>query len=168
MITNKGGCCQGEDSYSSVIMLMRAAAAATTASAIATTSVFGRKPKVLMAKNTSTRLKRAKKLRSCQNGNLKLAKAKFFFDVLLFYCFFSRSLLLLFLLLLLLLLVLLFLLLLFLGNGLVGDNDLCKGTTTCSGTLLQETQQEGKSAYKGNDSSPICYLDTLVKIGLVP
>ena len=94
-----------------------------------------------------------------------------FFDVLLFYCFFSRLLLLLlFLLLLLLLLALLLflLLLLFLGNGLVGDNDLCKGTTTCSGTLLQETQQEGKSAYKGNDSGPICYLSKLVKIGLVP
>ena len=87
----------------------------------------------------------------------------FFHDVLLFYCFFSR------LLLFLLLLVLLFLLLLlFLGNGLVGDNDLCKGTTLCSGTLLQETQQEGKSAYKGNDSGPICYLSKLVKIGLVP
>ena len=73
-------------------------------------------------------------------------------------------------LLLLLLLLLLFLvfLVLFLGNGLVGDNDLCKGTTTCSGTLLQETQQEGKSAYKGNDSGPICYLSKLVKIGLVP
>ena len=72
-----------------------------------------------------------------------------FFYVLLFYCFFSRLLLLLLFLLLLLLLVVVFLLfLLFLGNGLKGDNDLCKGTTLCSGTLLQETQQEGKSAYQ--------------------
>ena len=71
MITNKGGCCQGEDSYSSVIMLMRAAAAATTASAVATTSVFGRKPKVLMVKNTSTTQTGSKGLKN--GGHTRMA-----------------------------------------------------------------------------------------------
>ena len=51
----------------------------------------------------------------------------------------------------LLLLLLLLLLFLFLGRGPVGDNDLCKGTITYSGTLLQGTRQEEKFAYEESD-----------------